>query len=393
MLKTLDRYTYTECAPTFLLSLGVFTFVLLLHRLTKLSDMVIAKGVPVWEVGRLLLLALPTLMPILLPISLLLAVLLAMGRYSADSEIVAMRSCGIGLARNLHPVMVFSTAVMILAAVVSLWLQPLSAQQFRAALYQTVVNRINVSADAGTFTELASGITLFAKKLDGETGQLEGLFLHTASKPLPNATIIARTGTVSLTDNGIALDLIDAEIHQPGEAPGEYRRTRAESCLVTIPLPSPETQVLAVEERTSFDLYQQSYVASVEPDAMREARLEFHRRFALPLSCLVLGLLGGSLGMHHGRSGKSRGLALCLLVLFVYYALLTVGNTMGKRGRMPAELAMWLPNLTLGALAIYAFVRKNRERPLPLEQQFIRLAGLFRRIFKAKDAEGDEVAP
>ena len=90
---------------------------------------------------------------------------------------------------------------------------------------------------------------------------------------------------------------------------------------------------------------------------------------------------------------RCNALALCLLVLFAYYVLLTVGNTMGKRGRMSAELAMWLPNLTLGALAIYAFVRKNRERPLPLEQQLIRLAAFLRRIFKAKDAEGEEVAP
>jgi hypothetical protein len=60
--------------------------------------------------------------------------------------------------------------------------------------------------------------------------------------------------------------------------------------------------------------------------------------------------------------------SLCLVVLLLYYALLTVGRTLGKDGALPPELAMWLPNFLLGALAVYAFARRNREAPLPLEE-------------------------
>ena len=83
-----DGYLFFECLPTLGLSLAVFSFALLMQNMFKLADLVLAKGVPALEVGRLLLLTLPALMPLLLPVSLLLAVLLAMGRLSADSEIM-----------------------------------------------------------------------------------------------------------------------------------------------------------------------------------------------------------------------------------------------------------------------------------------------------------------
>ena len=81
-----------------------------------------------------------------------------------------------------------------------------------------------------------------------------------------------------------------------------------------------------------------------------------HRRLALPASCLVFGILGASLGLQHVRSGRSRGITVCIAVLLLHYALLTAGRALGARGLVAPELAMWVPNLLLAALAGFAFV-------------------------------------
>ena len=88
----------------------------------------------------------------------------------------------------------------------------------------------------------------------------------------------------------------------------------------------------------------------------------------MPASCLVFGLLGASLGVHHSRAGRGRAITVCLGVLLLYYSLLTTGKALGHRGAVPPELAMWLPNLVLAGLGLYAFARKNREAPLPFEE-------------------------
>jgi lipopolysaccharide export system permease protein len=71
---------------------------------------------------------------------------------------------------------------------------------------------------------------------------------------------------------------------------------------------------------------------------------------------------------------------VCLAVLVIYYMLVTGGRTLGDRGKLAPWFAMWLPNLTLGAFSLFAFVRKNRETPLPLEEAIGRFLGRLRRL-------------
>lgn len=363
MLKKFDLYILSECLPTFLLSLGVFSFVLLVQRMSQLFDLVIAKGVPALEVARLFVLALPTLLPLLLPISLLLAILLAMGRLSSDGEIVAMRASGVSLAENLRPVLLLSLAVTLFAAGVSLWAQPTGMRLFRLTLYDAVMRRIDVSTEAGTFTEIGQGLTLYTQASDAETGALRGLFLHSRNAPFENTVLYAPTGRIAAGPEGLILEATDAEIHALASRDKPLQRTRVAKSRFVIPLPAPTVDEGKIDERPTDELWRLSY----GPASDRLARLELHKRLSLPISCLFLGLLGGSLGLHHSRVGKGRGIVLCLVLLLLYYALLTTSNTLGRRTQLQPELVMWFPDLVLGALAALAFWYKNRERPLPLE--------------------------
>ncbi len=362
MGRVLNRYLVAECLPTLGLALGVFTFVLLMHRLLRLSDLVIAKGVPLGEVGWVLLLGLPALVPLLVPVSLLLAVLLAVGRLCADSEMVALRACGVGLADNLRPVLQLSAAVAAVTAAVSLWGQPLAAQAFKQALYDSVKNRLGLTTETGVFTEIARGVTAYAGRIDRRTGVLEDLFVSLA-RPEGGVWILARSGTLKDDGGALALDLQDGEMHHAVGAGRAYRRLSFARYRLRVPL-AKDAWTTDLEELPTPAVARAAY----GPEASRDARLELHRRLAMPASCLVFGLLGTTLALHHGRSGKSRGVALGLAVLLAYYALLTVGKALGKSGVLPPEAAMWLANLALGTLGAYAYARKSREAPLPFEE-------------------------
>jgi lipopolysaccharide export system permease protein len=372
MRAVLDRYVISECLPTLGLSLSTFAFVLLMQRLLRLSDLVVAKGVPLIEVVRLLMLALPALLPLLLPVSLLLAVLLAMARLSADSEIIAMRACGVGLARNIRPVLALSSVVFVAAAVLSLWAQPVAARSFRSALYESIKSRLSVMTEEGVFTELSPGVTVYAERIDSDSGLLRNLFLHMESGSTRGAWIFAELGEIREVPAGLELVLSRGELHQRLGPDKPYRRLRFDTSRQVVPLPSATAESFEIEEASSRDLARKA----TSPPYDRAARMELHRRLAIPASCLIFGVLGVSLGVHHARSGKSRGIVVCIVVLFAYYALLTAGKALGHKGALPPELAMWLPDLALGGFAAYAFVRKNREAPLPLEEA---LARAFRR--------------
>lgn len=366
MRAVLDRYILAECAPTLGLSLVVFTFVLLMQRLLKLSDLVVAKGVPLLVVLRLLGLALPAVLPLLLPVSLLLAVLLAMGRLSGDGEIVAMRACGVSLARNLRPVALLSAAVGVAAAVISVWLQPVANRSFEQAVYDAVRNRISATVQTGTFTELTGGVTLYAEGTDEASGGLTNLFLYLDRGATRGAWVLAREGNVRQAGGALELDLRNGEVHQYLGRGKPYRRLAFEAYRLRMPLPAAIGDEPETEGKATADLL----AAIAAGTADRGERLEFHRRLAVPASCLVFGLLGASLGVHHSRAGRSRAVTVCLGVILLFYALLMGGRALalGGKGHLPPELASWLPDIVLGLLAAYAYARKSREAPLPLEE-------------------------
>jgi len=362
-MKRLDLYILAECLPTFLLSLAVFSLVLLLQKIAEMFDLVAAKGVPVWEVAKMLLLLYPSLLSLVLPVSLLLAVLLAMGRLSADSEVVVMRACGVSLRQNLRPVFTLSALVMALCLVVTLWLAPAGRREFKRVILDTVVGRLNVSAQEGTFTELSPGVWLYAEKIAEEGGRMEGIFLHTEVGKLANTVVTAVRGSIGVGQGGFELNLEEAQFHQP-KPDGSYTKTTARTSRIILPTnqPTGDPDDITARDFSTPDLYRMAFF-----EGWARGEMEFYRRFTVPVSCLMLGLLGGALGCHHFRAGNSRGLALCLVVLFLNYALFTLGDTLARRKTVSVAFSMWLPDMILGLMALYAIWMKNRERQFSLE--------------------------
>jgi len=90
-------------------------------------------------------------------------------------------------------------------------------------------------------------------------------------------------------------------------------------------------------------------------------RVEVQRKFSIPFACLVFAALGVPLGIQPSRSVHSRGFSMSLVLIFVYYLLLTFGQNLGERGSLPTAVAVWLPNTVLSIVAIYLLARAARE--------------------------------
>src|SRR5690606_6568283 len=96
------------------------------------------------------------------------------------------------------------------------------------------------------------------------------------------------------------------------------------------------------------------------------ARVEIHKMFAIPAAAIVLGLLALPLAYNNRRGGKSSGFALSIGIVVLYHVLITQGEEAARLGKLPAALAIWLPNLVLAAGGIALLVARNYDRsPIP----------------------------
>jgi lipopolysaccharide export system permease protein len=79
--------------------------------------------------------------------------------------------------------------------------------------------------------------------------------------------------------------------------------------------------------------------------------VEIHKKFSLPAACVVFVLLGTPIGMRVRRAGPAVAFVSVAFFLF-YYLCLVGGEELAGRLLLPPWLAMWLPNIVLGAWGI-----------------------------------------
>ncbi len=89
--------------------------------------------------------------------------------------------------------------------------------------------------------------------------------------------------------------------------------------------------------------------------------MKFHEKFALPFACFTLGLAAMPLGMQAKRGKRSMGTVLGIILFLSYYILLSLGWSLGESGTLPPVVGMWAPNLVMGGIGIFLYVRMIRK--------------------------------
>ena len=130
-MRLIDRYICRQLFSHAFLGLGIFTFVFFVPQLVRLMDLVVRHPGSWSTIGILFLSTFPDILIFTLPIGVLVGVLIALGRLSADSELIAMSALGMGRRRLLVPVGILAVGATAITFLMTLWLGPLSVRTFR----------------------------------------------------------------------------------------------------------------------------------------------------------------------------------------------------------------------------------------------------------------------
>jgi lipopolysaccharide export system permease protein len=369
---TLYRYTLREMILPFGLGISGFTFVLLLARLIKLTELVVNRGLPAWQIGRLIGLLLPAFLEVTVPMAMLLAILVAFGRLSSDSEMIALRSAGLSLYQLLPSVATFVAAVMVVTACLGMWVRPWSNRALRETLVSLARTNAVAGIRPGTFNDDFPGIVLYAEGVDTASARLTHVLVSDHRDADQQNTVFATTGDMvpDPARHTLTLHLRHGAIHSVDLDGRSSYQTRFESYDVTVDLddtlgaPSTDADDDHPEDLT-IDVLRAHIAAAEARGAPAIAdRIEMQRKFAIPFACVVFALVALPLSLQPGRSVRARGLAASLAVIFTYYVLLSTGQALAEQGRLTPVTGLWLANVVLLAAGVVLLRRAGRERPL-----------------------------
>ena len=88
--------------------------------------------------------------------------------------------------------------------------------------------------------------------------------------------------------------------------------------------------------------------------------MEIYMRFSIPMASFFFALMGVPLGMQPQRASSSVGLGISIIVIFMYYAIMTFTSGLGKGGALPPLFAALLPNAICLAAGIWLMKKKSQ---------------------------------
>lgn len=370
MGPTLRRYFLREVAAPFLLGIGVFTFILLIARMLKLVELVVNRSVPIVEIAKLFAYILPTFLEVTVPMALLLAVLLCFSRLSADSEIVALKTSGLSLYQMVVPVAGFTLLVTLMALLLAVYARPWGNSNLKASLYEIAKTRASAGLKERVFNDDFAGLVIYVEHIEPPGDRLAGILIADGRDPNQRNTVLAKTGFLVGNEeaHSVTLRLLDGSIHTflPGEK--SYHKTDFTtydvSLNLAVALARFSQREKDAQEMTLGELRRAIVERGAAGRSVNAELVELHRKFSLPCACIVFALVAVPLGVQPVRAVRSRSFSVSLALIFVYYLMLTAGEAMAEKGRIPAIVALWIPNLAFAALGTMLLVSAARERTL-----------------------------
>jgi LPS export ABC transporter permease LptF/LPS export ABC transporter permease LptG len=366
-VRILSRYVLTEVIKHALLGAGLFTFVIFMRDVSRLLELVVRNSAPLPSVAEIFFLTLPTAFNVTIPMGVLVGMLIGLSRMAADSEITAMRASGIGAKRFVVMLLPFVVVAWLLALGNSLWLAPRSAARL-VQLQNSMRNaQISLAIQPRVFYENFKDKVLYVQDASTAEGAAawNDVFLADISDPSAPAITMAKHAVIVAEDqNTLRLHLEDGEQHQTNmRDPEQYNITTFQQSDVPIELPNPTTQQskreAAAREMTTAELLAHSN--DKDATKARWFQTEFQWRLAVPTSCLLLALVGIPLGISSRKGGKATGFVLAIALVFAYYLILVGGVAMGRQGKLPAWIAVWIANFVFGIAGYWLLRRVDRS--------------------------------
>jgi lipopolysaccharide export system permease protein len=367
--RTLSLHLLTEVAQYTVLGFVAFATILVTQNLLRRLEDLVAVGFQARDVIAVLGALLPMLAAYALPVAFLFGVLLAVGRMSGDSEVTAMRACGMGIGALVTPILALGVGVAVGTAWLMIHTEPRARVNLRDVLTSAAAR--GAILEPGKFRVIGDRV-VFVRDRDSEN-RLRGILIADRSDPTRPFLVFAERGefVVSQGESQIRLHLEDGDVHvEPADVQqNRYQRIAfrsfdyafdAAGIFSSTRDPRPADMTMAQLRDVTDRAAAGDPLADLREKDPLDYALQYHRRLALPVAPLLFALVGVPLGLRRVRGARSWGALLCVAVVFLYYALLSLAQFLAASVSVPAWAALWLPNLAFLALAVPLLRRAQR---------------------------------
>ena len=208
----LFRYLLKELFLYFFVAFLFFFFIFFVNQILLIIQKILEKKVPLWDVTRLMVYALPSIMAQSAPFATLVGFLMCLGRLVSENEILIFRASGQGYKVLLFPVVFLGAAISLGSFFVNDYLLPLGTINYNR-LYRSILQSNPAVELEPNSVKKAVDKTLVIGDVKGENVS-DLIFFDTGADEQQRIIVAGPSSVKKSSESGVlmALEMNDATV-------------------------------------------------------------------------------------------------------------------------------------------------------------------------------------
>jgi len=344
-----------------------------------LTQLILTQGVGLVQVIQMVFYTLPDMITFALPAASLMSVVLAFLRLSADSEIIALKSCGINLYQMMPPVVALSFSGLLITALIGIYAVPWGTKSFKDLVFKIAESKADLGIRERIFYEPFDDVVFYVNSFSARDRLMEDVFVVDRRDQEIVNTIVAKEGQIfsQHEERQIVLHFTKGTIFMVGKDLESARTIKFNTYDLIIGLKDIMAAIASrkkkPKEMSLSELSNQLKKVKKKKEKYNKVMIQLLEKASIPLAVFLMGIIGAPLGAQIGPRGRSTGIGVSLLVFLIYYMCLAGARGICETGTLSPVIGVWIPNGFLLISCIFLFWRVGKGDSFNLLPNFFSL--------------------
>lgn len=349
------RYLLKELFLYFFVAFLFFFFIFFVNQILLIIQKILEKKVPLWDVIKLMMYALPSIIAQSAPFATLVGFLMCLGRLASENEILIFRASGQSYKNILMPVIVLGGLISLGSFFVNDYLLPVGTIKYNKLYRSILASNPAVELEPNSVKK-AVDKTLVIGDVNGDKVS-DLIFFDTGSDDSQRIIVADASVVKKASEPGVlmTLDMNNATVLLFNKNKRtDYDLMTSENMNLNVfeSSISATSNRVSPREMTSYDLHkkikQMEHSEEYSKKQLNSYRLEYNKKFSLPFGSIFFAFLALPLALLFGKhNGQTIGLIVGIVICVLYWTMMILGQIFGNRGGLNGFWVMWAPNITI----------------------------------------------
>ncbi|MCB0444729.1 MAG: LptF/LptG family permease [Gelidibacter sp.] len=358
-MKILDWYILKRYLLTFFMMLLLFIPIGITVNLAEKIGKILENHVPFGEVAMFYLNFTIYFANLLLPIFLFLSVIWFTSKLANNTEIVAFLSSGVSFTRFLRPYFIGASIIAMLALFLGLYLAPMASKGYNEFWYKYFKTDSQRPSGENIFRQINDHDFIYVSRLDSNRKTGYNFTLEHFENNKMTYKIFANT--IKYKEKDSTYQLLNYSKRTIGTDNDILENARRKDTIFPFEIDdltpvSYIAETLQYRELSNFIDKEKQRGSSV----IGRYEVVKYKKWSLPIAVFILTIIAVSVSSIKRRGGMGINLAFGISTAMIYVFFDKVFGVLADQAGLSPIIAVWVPNLVFGVLAIYLLYNAKR---------------------------------